>query len=101
MSKDNEIAEVMFRVDTTKDFKGTVYAMLPHECCDNKGNVTSYAHLGQHSGADYLSCLSRSKPAIISEYAELKAEMESIGYNLKIVKKRNYDKFLISYRKLN
>lgn len=101
MEKDIEITEVIFRVDKSKDFKGTVFALLPHECCDNKGNVTSYQHVGQHSGACYLGCIASSRPATELEYADLKKEMEGLGYNLKVIKKRNHAKFLISYREKN
>lgn len=97
MEKDNYITEVVFRVDKYGKFKGTVYAMLPHECSDFKGNVTSYQHVGQHSGANYNGCIESSRPATEAEYKDLKEEMESIGYNLKVIKKRNYDKYLKSY----
>lgn len=97
MEKDDYITDVIFRVDTTKDWKGTVYAMLPHECSDHKGNVTSYQHVGQHSGADYNHCIRTSRLATEAEYKDLKKEMEGQGYNFKVIKKRNYDKFLKSY----
>jgi hypothetical protein len=51
MEKDTHITEVIFRVDTTKDFKGTVFALLPNEI-ERNGMVTSYQHVGQHSTAD-------------------------------------------------
>jgi hypothetical protein len=101
MEKDKEITDVVFRYDTTKDWKGTIYALLPHECCDNKGNVTTYQHVGQHSAADYLHCIGTSRPATPEEYADLKKEMESMRYNFNVMQKRNYEKFLISYRQRN
>ena len=101
MEKDTNITEVIFRVDTTKDWKGTIFAILPHEVCDNKGNVTTYQHIGQHSGGCYQTMVKQSRLATESEYANLKKEMESLGYNFKVIKKRNYDKFLKSYRILN
>ncbi|MCC6447278.1 MAG: hypothetical protein IT215_01155 [Chitinophagaceae bacterium] len=98
MEKDDYITEIMFRVDKSKDWKGTVYALIPHECSDFKGNVSSYQHVGQHSGANYQHCIQTSRPATEAEYADLKAEMENgHGYNIKVIKKRNYDKFLKSY----
>lgn len=100
MEKDTHITDVIFRVDTTKDWKGTVFALLPHEVCDYDGNVTTYQHIGQHSAATYNHCIATSRPATETEYADLKAEMESIGYNFKVVKKQVYKKWLQSYNEL-
>lgn len=101
MEKDIEITEVVFRVDTTKGWKETVYALLPHDCCDFKGNVTTYQHVGQHSAANYRYCISKSRPAKLDEYASLKNEMENgHGYNLKVIKKQNYDKYMKNYYEL-
>ncbi len=97
MKTDKHITEVVFRVDTTKDFKGTVYALFPHNACDNSGNVTTYQHVGQHSAADYKHCLKRSKMATELECADLKKELQNIGYNLKVIKKQNYQKFLNNF----
>lgn len=55
----------------------------------NHGNILCYAHIGQHSEADYGYYL-RGKQATPSEYKELKAELESIGYDIKVVKKIQY-----------
>ena len=100
MEKDKKITEVIFRVDTTKDFKGTVFALLPYQI-ERNGSVTSYQHVGQHSTANYDWCVKSSKLAKESEYTYLKKEMESLGYNIKVIKKRNYTKFLNEYRKIN
>ena len=86
--------DVIFRVDTSKDFKGTVFALFPHEIADHKYNVLSYQHIGQHSSADYNSCIRYSRPANQFEYNDLKKELESIGYELNIIKRMNYNKFL-------
>ena len=99
MRKDKHKTDVVFRYDTTKDWKGTIFALLPHECADHQGNVTTYQHVGQHSAADYLYCISKSRPATPAEYADLKKEMEGMGYNFNVIQKQNRDKFLISYRK--
>ena len=92
--------DITFRVDTCKDFKGTVFALFPHEC-SHRYFVTCYQHVGQHSSADYKASINSSKPATPKEYADLKAELESVGYNIKVVKRQNYDKFLTSYYKTN
>jgi hypothetical protein len=97
--------DVIFRVDTRKNWLGNwtygnVFALFPHEVADNKGNVTSYQHVGQHSSADYNHCIKTSRIATENEYKDLKKELESIGYNLNVIKKQNYQKYLNSYRNI-
>lgn len=96
MAKDTQITDVVFRV-----FRKEILAMFPHEVCDSKGHVTSYMHIGQHGGADYSGCIRSSRKAIESEYADLKKEMEGLGYNLKVVNKQNYNLYLKSYKEVN
>ena len=93
--------DIMFRVDTTRDFKGTVFAVFPHECADYKGNVTTYQHIGQHSAGDYGYCIESSRPATPNEFADLKKEMEYLGYLVNVVRKQNRDKYLCSYKLVN
>lgn len=100
MRKDKYITEVVFRKDTTRDFKGTIFALFPNECVTKDGLVSTYQHIGQHSSADYSYCISKSVPATAEEYKDLKSELESIGYNLRIIKRRNYSKFLESYQQV-
>ena len=71
---------------------------MPHELNDRSGNVNSYMHVGQHGGADYKGVVQSTKLATESEYSDLKAELESIGYDLKIVKKQNTTIYLNQYR---
>jgi hypothetical protein len=98
MKKDTEFTDVIFRVDTTKDFKGTVFALFPHEVCDKSGSVTTYQHVGQHSAANYVWCIKRSRPATTQETLPLFNELTNLGYLLQIVKRQNYNKYLISFR---
>ena len=98
MKKDKYKTDVVFRFDNTKGFKGTIFALLPHEVCDFDGNVTTYQHVGQHSAGDYNHCIKTSRPATEAEYADLKKEMEGLGYDFKVVKKQNRNKYLKSYR---
>jgi hypothetical protein len=98
MEKDAHTTDVIFRIDTSKDFKGTVFALFPHEVCDQRGNVTTYQHIGQHSGGDYRTCLEKSRLATSKESESLKKEMEGLGYNINVVKKQTYKKFLESYK---
>lgn len=48
---------------------------------ESEGTVTCYAHLGQHGGCD-LEWAREQKPA--KDYAALKKELESIGYELEV-----------------
>lgn len=98
MKKDTYTTDIVFRVIKTKEFKGTVFALFPHEVCNNRGEVTTYQHVGQHSSADYNHCIKNSRLATESEYNDLKKEMESLGYNINVVTKRNYAKYLASYK---
>ncbi len=63
-----------------------VFAFFPEEKY-NGGNVmfTSYEHIGQHS-ACHIDYANECRPATPEEYKDLKSELESLGYNLEIVK---------------
>lgn len=68
---------------------GSVFALFPYEDADPHGMYcTAYAHIGQHSGADYYGCIRATIPAKPEEYADLKKELESIGYDLIVRQKR-------------
>lgn len=85
VEKDTEVTKVVFRVWKKQ---GTVLALFPEQPDDVLGKYcSSYEHIGQHGGADYVHCIQATRPATPEEYADLKAELESIGYNLKIVKR--------------
>ena len=88
MNKDKQKTEVIFR-----KFKGEILALFPHIIWDYSGDVTCYAHLGQHGSADYKYVISNSKPINKPEGRGLYSELESIGYNLKPVKRQNYNKY--------
>tara|TARA_B110000503_G_C6810497_1_gene274815 strand:+ start:155 stop:451 length:297 start_codon:yes stop_codon:yes gene_type:complete len=89
MEKDKHITEVIFRFD--KEYG--VYALFPYEI-DTYTTVSSYAHVGQHSGANYQHCINTSRPATEVEYKDLFNELENyVGYNLKVVKKMSYQKW--------
>jgi hypothetical protein len=45
-----------------------------------------------------VHCIKQSKLATAVEYANLK-KMENLGYNINIVKKQNYKKYLSDYNK--
>lgn len=100
MLQDTHKTDVMFRVDTTKDFKGTVFAVLPHNVETIFGDIATYQHVGQHSIGNYQTCLTQSRPANELESADLKAEMESLGYNIKVVKKQTHKKFVSAWKEV-
>ena len=60
---------------------GDIIALFPEQ--GNKKNlmVGSYMRVGQHSDADYIGEIAATTPAKESEYAELLAELKSIGYD--------------------
>lgn len=96
MEIDTYTTDIIFRYDTSKDFKGTIFAIMPHDA-ERNGMVTYYQHVGQHSSGEYYHMIRTSRPATEIEAADLKAELKSIGYNIREVKKRNYAKYLKSY----
>jgi hypothetical protein len=89
--------DVIFRKEKSGFFKGDVYALFPHEVETYEGHVACYFHVGQHSFADCKYCIRTSVLATPDEYADLKTELEDRGYELNVIKKQNYDKYLKSY----
>ena len=93
MKTDNFKTEVIFR----READGQILAVFPYLIGDNKGNVTVYSHVGQHHSADYNYCLNNCKPTKVNQYSDLFEELESIGYNLQVIKRRSYNKYLKAY----
>lgn len=96
MKKDSYITDVVFR----KFKDGEIMALFPYEI-ETGRFVLSYQHIGQHSGADYNHFILGTEPATPEQYADLKKELENIGYNLRVIKRRNYSKYLQEYYKRN
>lgn len=62
-----------------------IIALFPLEPSDVAGiYCMSYEHFGQHGSADYTAAMLRTVTADPEEYAELKAELEKIGYDLDV-----------------
>ena len=78
MKTDTQKAVVQFYVEPD----GTILAYFPRTL-HNAMSMTCYAHIGQHSQAapEYVRKLKKATP---EQYADLKAELESIGYNLTV-----------------
>jgi len=94
MEKNNFKTDVMFR----KEKDNTILAVFPYDIADQEGNIMGYAHLGQHTAVCWDFVLFDTKPA--NEFDDLKKELESIGYNLNIVKRRNYRRFINELNKV-
>jgi len=88
-----ELTKVIFRRWKTGDKE--VIAMFPDidESHSNYAGelVSSYEHIGQHGAADYWQMLNKTIPAKLTDpdVIELKAELEQIGYNLEVRKRRS------------
>lgn len=81
----DNITPVIFR----KEKNGDILAVFPLEPADYKGNMTCYAHIGQHGGISLDYYWQNTKPAKPEEYQDLLNELKAIGYdNLKIYRRR-------------
>lgn len=70
---------------------GDIIVLFPEQV--NRLMVGSYMHVGKHSDADYAGVIAATTPATESEYANLLAELKSIGYNELQVLKRGKPKY--------
>jgi len=67
---------------------GEVFALFPTLPSDEYGRYCdAYAHVGQHSGADYWGCIQASRPATAAEGVSLVRELERIGYRPRVVQR--------------
>lgn len=89
---------VIFRKDK---LDGEIIAVFPYMVEYKAHEVGCYVHIGQHSACSFDYYYARTKPATSEEYADLKSELESIGYTLKVTKRINYNKYLLEYNKLH
>ena len=96
VNKDNHKTEVIFR----READGQILAVFPYEISDPKGSVTVFTHREQHHQASYDYCVNNCKPAKVNQYSDLFEELESIGYNLKVIKRRSYKKYLAEFNKV-
>jgi hypothetical protein len=79
----DEVLPVLFRVWNRDPH--SVIALFPTVASDADGHfVESYEHIGQHGGANLVGVMAASRPAQEAEYKTLKAELERLGYNLKV-----------------
>lgn len=78
MEKDKEPTEMLFR----KYRNGDIIALMPYVIEGPSRFCQSYMHVGKHGPARYEHIMQCTRPAKEQEYAELKLELESIGYNV-------------------
>ena len=80
---DEPLTRVEFLVNEKDPNDPDLFAYFPDEV--HHGDFrTAYSHIGQHSSA-HPAYAKESRPATPEEYAPLKAELESLGYNLEVV----------------
>lgn len=90
-SCDNEETTVVFRSSRMDDWVVALFPSLNYDSghTNERGLVASYvAGLGQHGAADYVGTVASTRPATDAEYEDLAAELESLGYRLRILKKK-------------
>ena len=80
--KDKEITKVVFR----KYKDGNIIALFPY-IDEGNNNCGCYMRVGQHGAAYYKYVIKGTKPAKSDEYKSLKEELESMGYNLQVIKR--------------
>jgi hypothetical protein len=80
---DDNVTKVVFLVNERDPKDPDLFAYFPEEIHNGEFR-TAYSHIGQHSSAhpDYAK---ESRQASPEEYADLKAELEGIGYNLEVL----------------
>lgn len=83
---EEKLTDVIFLLDIgANNDTPTVYAFFPKEVYLPPKKYLSYAHIGQHGGCSIVYAR-KCKKATPEQYADLKNELESIGYNLNIIK---------------
>ena len=89
MEMDKEITKVIFR----KWANGDIIALFIDQLYNDPRNldsIMSYEHIGQHGEASFIAVLVQTDLAKPEEYAELQSELQSLGYNLQVCKRRVY-----------
>ena len=64
--------------------EGDIIALFPDTIADNKGNIESYMHIGQH-GAASPELLGELPEAKIADWLPLYRELVQIGYKLNVL----------------
>lgn len=82
MKTDSEKTKVRFLLEGEDNTE--VFAFFPEISADHNGNKQAYAHIGQHSACapDYARASDEATP---EQFADLKTELEGLGYNLEVI----------------
>lgn len=67
-----------------EEMPDNVLAVFPYKYDRGINQVACYSSIGQHSSTSFGYC-NELKKATRKQYADLKAELERIGYNLKVI----------------
>lgn len=73
-----ESLTVIFRADKAGRHKGEVTAIFPTLPWNNAGDLTAYAHIGQHGAASLAWYYADTRPARPDEFAPLLRELQQI-----------------------
>ena len=92
MDKDKEITKVIFRRWPNGDIIA-LFVDQPYNNPKNLDSIMSYEYIGQHGEASFLYVLMQTELATPTEYAGLQSELQSLGYNLKVCKRRVYHRY--------
>ena len=78
---------------------GEVTAIMPElPGTANPYTCTCYAHIGQHGSCSPSNISQCSRPATEAEYKPLLAELKSIGYRVRVIKRINQQRYLAARR---
>jgi hypothetical protein len=68
---------------------GEVIALFPATAAGSQyGDCICYQHFGQHGSADYGHVVRTTRPAKPEEYADLLAELTTVGYDPKVYRRQ-------------
>jgi len=85
MKTTEEKTKVIFRIDKAITNREVTAVFPEHVRCYSE--IACYAHVGHHSICSYDWYLKKTKPATPEQYADLKQELEKIGYVLNVRKR--------------
>lgn len=89
--------KVIFRVYGNNE----VVAIFPEDLgTTNPYTCSAYTHIGQHFSVFPDSLIGETKPCPEDLYKDLKEELESIGYNLKVIKRYRGDHLVFRMNQL-
>lgn len=82
------ITPVIFRT-WPKGPRSAVIALFPFDAgtVGQPWTCSSYEHVGQHGAADPTAVVRSTRPATRAEIAPLAAELRSIGYRLRVLRR--------------